>query len=231
MNEFPATTIVPSLPANTLDQLLTLGEQLQGVASGFQVDLVDGQFVSAQSWPFTEAGEVGAALCELTAFTKQFSVSMDCMITDPQQYFEIFKTIGVERVIIHYGSTDLVAAITAARQCGFVVGIGVMNDTPLAEITTLLVAVDFVQVMGIATIGAQGQPFDERTVETVRSLRMQYPTLEIAVDGSVNQDTIPVLQAAGVNRFAPGSAVSQAADPAAAFVELAALAGLQQVVN
>ena len=74
--------------------------------------------------------------------------------------------------------------------------------------------------MGIATIGVQGQPFDERTLATVSELRRLYPNYTIAVDGSVNQDTIQSLQQAGANRFAPGSAITAAPDPVVAYQEL-----------
>jgi pentose-5-phosphate-3-epimerase len=50
--------------------------------------------------------------------------------------------------------------------------------------------------------------------------------LEIAVDGAVNKETITQLLAAGANRFAPGSAVSKALDPALAYKQLAELIGL-----
>jgi len=82
---------------------------------------------------------------------------------------------------------------------------------------------DFVQLMGIKKIGAQGQPFDEPTLARAKELRTKFPDLEIAVDGSVNGTTISQLLAAGVNRFAPGSAISRANDPILAFKELSAL--------
>ena len=80
--------------------------------------------------------------------------------------------------------------------------------------------------MGIARIGTQGQPFDERTLATVASLRTKYPAIEITVDGAVNADTIIPLREAGTNRFAPGSAVARAEDPVASYKQLASLLGL-----
>lgn len=221
-------TIVPSLPAQSLAELLELGAKLRGVATGFQVDLVDGRFVPATSWPFTETVAVAEALTALAPLAKTFALGMDCMVEDPQQYFDVFAALGVQRAIIHYGSTDLLEAIASARAHGFVVGLGILNDTPTEELAPLIVAVDFVQVMGIATIGLQGQPFDERTIATVCALRQHYPQLEIAIDGSVNAETIPRLLEAGANRFAPGSAVAKADDPVEAFRGLQRLVGLQQ---
>ncbi len=47
-----------------------------------------------------------------------------------------------------------------------------------------------------------------------------YPQLEIAIDGSVNTATLPLLKAAGANRFAPGSAIAKAEDPKRAYEQL-----------
>jgi ribulose-phosphate 3-epimerase len=60
--------------------------------------------------------------------------------------------------------------------------------------------------MGISKIGFQGQKFDERVLEQVREIREAFPDKIIAVDGSVNDDTLSDLSDAGVNHFVTGSA-------------------------
>jgi ribulose-phosphate 3-epimerase len=102
-------------------------------------------------------------------------------------------------------------------------GLGIMNTTPEALMHELIPQFDYLQVMGIASIGAQGQPFDERTLTTVHTLRERYPSLEIAIDGAVNETTIPRLVEAGANRFAPGSAIAKAPDPVTAYKQLLGL--------
>jgi ribulose-phosphate 3-epimerase len=106
---------------------------------------------------------------------------------------------------------------------GYKLGIAATADIPLTDITALIPEVSFVQLMGIAAVGQQGQPFDVRTLARARELRDRYPDLEIAVDGAVNSETIPQLYAAGVNRFAPGSAITKASDPVLAYRTLQAL--------
>ena len=80
--------------------------------------------------------------------------------------------------------------------------------------------IDFVQLMGIKEVGRQGQPFAEETFARVKKLRSVYPELEIAIDGGVNQETIPGLAEAGASRLAPGSAIAKQADPKAAYLDL-----------
>ena len=72
--------------------------------------------------------------------------------------------------------------------------------------------VDFVQCMGIANIGFQGEEFDERVLNQIKELRSQYKELIISVDGSVNEITAPLLVKAGANRLVIGSAVMNSYD-------------------
>ncbi|MEM9336678.1 MAG: hypothetical protein AAGA35_02385 [Patescibacteria group bacterium] len=224
MSDLPIT-VVPSLPAHSWEQLTSLAEALTGTASGFQVDIVDGQFVAATSWPFTEACDVQESLARLEVISEQFAVDVDCMVVDPQQYLDSILDINVDRVTIHLGSTPhIMDAVAHIKARGAKVGIALTNDRPLRELEPYIPHIDCVQVMGIAVVGAQGQPFDVRTVPRIQELREQYPELEIAVDGSVKEDTISILKEAGANRFAPGSVIAKAEDPAATFLQLQSLA-------
>lgn len=216
-------TVVPSLPAASWEQLTALATALQGVSSDLQVDLVDGKFVPAVSWPYTEASPI-EALDRLRLLCKDFSISVDCMLLQPELLLEQFVQVGVSRVIVHYGSTDAYEKITQhAAQHDYVLGLAFTNEKPVSDIERLLPDFDFIQVMGIAEVGKQGQPFDERTIPTVRYFRTNYPQLEIAVDGSVNKHTMVALVEAGATRLAPGSAISAQTDKKQAYIDLVAL--------
>jgi ribose 5-phosphate isomerase B len=225
-NVLPKKNIVPSLPAQSFDEIENLCTQLCNVSSGLQIDIVDNVFAPHTSWPFTEA-DPKDALLKLKDWSSQFEIEIDCMCMDPLQYLDVFVQIGVKRVVIHAGSTEQYAACIAhAHEHAYAIGLAVTNDTDLQILNTLSSSIDFIQVMGITHIGQQGQEFDERTLNTVAKLRKIHPYLEIAVDGAVNQRTIPHLLQAGATRFAPGSAVTKASDPKEAYKLLATLIGL-----
>ena len=218
-----AHTLVPSLPAASFAELVALAKALDGVSYGFQIDIVDGKFVPHTSWPFTESN-VAEELEKITTLPSTYEYELDCMIEQPEQYLEIFKTLPIKKLIIHVGSTDQYGAIIRhARLHSYQIGLAFTNDVPLSFVYPYLDKIDFVQIMGIAKVGQQGQPFDERTLMTAKTLRQQYPELSIAVDGSVNAETIPRLLEAGVNHFAPGSAISRASDPVSAYKQLRSL--------
>lgn len=217
-------TVVPSFPASSYAELKKLSEVLDGVATELQVDIVDGKFVPPISWPFTESIPK-EELKKLSELPHGSHLELDCMVKNPEQYLDIFVSLDVKRVIVHMRSTDAYNDIIAhARKHNYMIGFAFTNDVPLTEVTPYIDVLDFVQIMGIKNVGKQKEPFDERTLETVHILREQYPHLEIAVDGSVNAETIPLLKEAGVTRFAPGSAVVKQTDPALAYTELLALA-------
>jgi len=212
--------VVPSYPAPSFKKLAWLFDSLQGVTDEIQVDIVDDQFAPFCAWPFT-MDDPERSFAELSPYTQDFVVEMDCMIQKPERFLDLFVTLGVKRVIVHLRSTEQYQEIiNHARTHGYVIGFALVNDVPLYELEPYIERLDFVQLMGIKEIGQQGQPFDERTLSRAKELRSAYPELTIAVDGSVNRETIPKLLAAGVNRFAPGSAITKATDPAAAFLEL-----------
>jgi ribulose-phosphate 3-epimerase len=216
-------TLVPSLPAASFHELQTLAERLVGVSQGFQIDVVDGQFVPHTSWPFTESDLVGE-WSKIRALPAEFAYELDCMIMQPEKYLVVFATLPLSKLIVHVGSTEAYEEIfTFTELQGWGLCVAFTNDVSLESVYPLIDRGASVQIMGIAKVGSQGQPFDERTLDTARTLRTRYPALSIAVDGSVNTETIPKLIAAGVNHFAPGSAISQAADPAAAYQQLSTL--------
>lgn len=216
-------SLVPSLPAQSFEELSSLADALDDVATELQIDIVDGVFVPATSWPFTEQNP-RAALERIGGFVDRYQIEIDCMIMHPEQYLDLFALLKIPRVIVHMGSTELYTDIIEhAHVHGYKLGFAFTNDIPIETVDPFISSIDFVQIMGIKHVGKQGQPFDERTLETARRLRTAYPELEIAVDGSVNKDTILPLKEAGVNRFAPGSAVAKQNDPKAAYTELLAL--------
>lgn len=217
------TTVVPSLPAQSFGELCALADALEDVAKELQVDMVDNVFVPAMSWPFT-ADDPRHELLRLRELSDRFLIELDCMLMRPEQYLDLFVELAVPRVIVHMGSTELYTDIIEhAHTHNYKLGFAFTNDVPLETITPFIAAIDFVQIMGIKHVGTQGQPFDERTLATASKLRLEYPDLEIAVDGSVNKDTILRLREAGVNRFAPGSSVAKQADPKVAYEELVAM--------
>ncbi len=219
--------ITPSLPAQSFEEIESLVQALKDVIPMFQIDIVDGAFAPTTSWPFTEKNNHRESFKKLAAFTAIVPIEIDCMVMHPEKYIHDFYEAGVKSVIVHMGSTTVYEDIILhARMHGYKIGLALTNDVQVSALAPFVSEIDFVQVMGIAHVGAQGQPFDTRTINTLTTLRRRYPRLPLVVDGAVNESTIVQLRDAGATRFAPGSAVAKHPDPVLAYKQLCVLIGV-----
>lgn len=215
------------IPAIIPQNVTHLAEALRTVAFAHEVhiDVVDGQFVSSVSWPYDPPGQPIAQQSMLAHHT----VEVDLMVADPLPAAAAWVAAGAQMVVFHVETiTPKAFADFAATYDAVTVGVSALNDTSWDTVVPYLEVADYVQVMGIAAIGAQGAAFDVRVLERIALLANQYPSMAVSVDGSVNTETIPRLVEAGANRFVAGSAIMHAADPQAAYQELHTLARPQQ---
>lgn len=204
--------IIPAVMPESLEELREKAALLRGVVKTVQVDVMDGKFVSSLDWPMQPQDKEGfLKIIEGTdalPFWKELDYEADLMIHNPEESISEWVNAGFHRIIIHIESTTKAVQIFDEWSGPVEMGIALNVDTPNDVLFPLLDEgkVKFVQFMGIAQIGYQGQPFDERVIHKITSLRKLYPSVIISVDGAVNSDTIPRLVSAGVSRLAMGSA-------------------------
>lgn len=210
--------VIPQSEAHLKDTLTTLAQFSKEV----QVDIVDGVFVPGISWPYSEDGN----LQPLSQFTETMDIEIDLMVKDPELVMRGYLETGVRRVVVHLESvTDLGPIVALKREFDFALGFSIGNDTPLEVLESVIGYADYVQVMGIASIGSQGQPFDERVLERIRTIvGMHFATLPVSIDGSVNTETLSRVIEAGVDRVVVGSAILHAPNPRAAYEDLVSIA-------
>lgn len=211
-------TIVPAVIPESRIHLIEMLEKISTFSKAVQIDIVDGIFVSALSWPYSDGGETPE---EMKRLFEGFDIEVDLMVQNPEQVVEDYLRAGVTRVVIHLESTTQLDKIVALKDTyNFKLGLSILNDTDLSLLEAVIGVADYVQCMGIKDIGSQKQPFDARVLERVRFLREAYPHLEISIDGSVNTETLPQLCDAGAVRFAVGSAIVKSDDPHTAYQTL-----------
>ncbi len=212
------------IPAIIPKSLKDLRNQLARVpfASQVQIDVVDGVFAPQTSWPY--AGDVRHF--DLVNPIPDFKIGIDLMAQDIIPSIIEWLSVDIERMIIHIEAAspaELEQAFNLCEQSRVAVGLAIENDTTLKVVEPYLDRVDFVQVMGIAQIGSQGQPFDERVLQRIVDLKSLHSDLVISVDGSVNERTLPRLLSAGAERFVVGSAIMGSTDPQRVFDQLSEL--------
>ena len=213
--------IIPALLPSSLAELRRDITSLAAVHE-LQIDLVDGDFVPFASWPYDPPGDI----TEITDDILAHSVEVDLMVHEQLAMASACASIGVQMVIFH------VPGVRVQEVAGFAdahpdisVAVAFTSDASLEQFEQYAEFVDMVQLMGIAKIGAQGMPFDDRVIDRIKTIRSRYPRLMISVDGSMNETTIPQVRDAGADRFVVGSALLQASDRMAQFSALSELAG------
>lgn len=139
-----------------------------------------------------------------------FDVHM--MVSKPEQWVEDFAKAGANSYTFHVeAASDSAALIKKIRDAKMRVGITLKPGTPLSAIEPFVSSVDMVLVMTVEP-GFGGQSFMADQLDKVRSLRKQYPHLDIEVDGGIGPDTVQQAAEAGANVLVSGSAIFKSKD-------------------
>lgn len=226
------TEIIPAVLEKTFADVSMRLDQVVGLVETVQIDVCDGVFVPSVTWPYMAplveggpshydiafkeiidgAGEVNMPHWEA------FDFELDLMVANAKKLLPDLLTIGPSRILFHAEAfSDVYSEMhDLAKMVPPLVEVGVaINADTNPEILFQLIdekIITSVQCMGIAKIGYQGQPFDERVISNLKILRAKYPNLPLGVDGSVTLETAPRLVEAGATRLASGSGIFAAPD-------------------
>ncbi len=208
--------IIPAIIPKSLDYL-NEKVSLLSFAGRLQIDLVDGEFVPEISWPYSPDGSVADA----DDLLRKHAVEIDLMVSDPVAMGREWLASGAKALIFHLESLlDTEEAVVLRKEFDFELGLSISNQTSLEALYPYIEKADFVQLMGIETIGSQGQPFYPQVLDRVATLRHLFPKLLISVDGGVNEDNALSLKQAGTDRLVVGSNILKADDPRAQYEKL-----------
>jgi ribulose-phosphate 3-epimerase len=207
--------IIPAVLPKNFEDIETLVRRLDRLGGTIQIDLCDGKFVPTQTWPYIKGSlpEFKDDF-ELPGW-EEFDYEIDLMIQSPELHIDNLKNLGVSRAVIHIKSTSKEGFLEACKKLesyDIEVGVGLENTSTdysafLKELEDSEI-VYYIQVMGIDSIGKQGEHFSNKSLEFIKKIHLEYPEINIQVDGSVNEATIVPLLEAGVSRFVVGSWLS-----------------------
>lgn len=229
--------IVPAVLPTSRDDLRAKLARFVGLADFIQIDIVDGAFASPASWPYVGGADELAAIAEKGATLPhlgEFKFDIDLMVADPLVSIRSWIALGASRITVHVESTTYLPRIvedfnkTYGHERDFApdlisFGLAIGNETDSAFLEPFIQDIDYVQFMGITTIGKQGLPFDPRVVERVRAFKKKHHDVPVQVDGGVTLETAPALLDAGADRLIVGHALRDAEDVQATFRQFTAL--------
>lgn len=217
------TEIIPAILPKNYEDLKNKIALIRGIVPVVQIDICDGIFVPSKTWPFDSAqdkpflDEHFSKIMneeEGMPFWEDVDFELDFMVADAVENFDVYTKLGAKRIIFHIEAVgdlkefkNFLEGIDIYIKEAMEIGISVDVKTPLKQIFPLINDVNFVQCMGIDKDGFQGQEFDEKVLENIRTLREKFPDLIISVDGGVNFENAPALINSGVSRLVVGSSI------------------------
>lgn len=193
-----------------------LGEELADIeragADMVHLDVMDGVFVT----------NISFGLPVIEALRKKSGMVFDVhlMIVEPEKYVERFVDAGADIVTFHHEATkDTSAVLKMIRAKGAKAAVSVKPNTPIEEIYPYLELCDMVLIMTVEP-GYGGQALIPETLEKVGKLKAEIEkrglSVDIQVDGGINEKNAPDAISAGANILVAGSAVFKAQDRKAA---------------
>ena len=216
--------VIPAVLVSTRKELDETLLRLEGLFDTVQVDIVDGRFANPPTWPYVQVSEMDILTGD-TQFPSvgKFTFEVDLMVENPELTVGAWIDAGVSRVLVHIESARNFKALIDdlkrryGHEKGFMsgllsLGVALNIDTDTAVLEPYIDSIDYVQFMGIARIGVQGQPFDRRVLRKIEAFKKAHPAIPLQVDGGVTLETAPDLLSVGVNQLCVGSALLEAPD-------------------
>ena len=196
-----------------------VGDVLDAGARVIHVDVMDGHFVPPITMGPLAVGALADQVHDAGAL-----LDVHLMIERPERQLAEFAEAGADNITFHAEATPHVHYAIGAAGC--TAGVAICPATPVRAVAEIAADLDLALCMTVNP-GWGGQPFIPASigkVERLRALIGAGPALE--VDGGVDKTTAGPCAQAGATLFVAGSAVFGAADPAAAFREIAEAAGV-----
>jgi ribulose-phosphate 3-epimerase len=216
-----APRVAPSILSADMARL---GSQIEEVMNAgarvIHFDVMDGRFVP----PITIGPLVLSAIAD-QVHDAGGAVDVHLMIASPELQIAEFAKAGADSITFHEEATPHAhRTLAAVRELGCLAGVAINPGTPVEAVRELRGLADVVLCMTVNP-GWGGQSFIETSPDKVERLAPMVGNARIEVDGGVDASTAAPLAAAGAHLCVAGSAVFGAAEPAAAYTEIADAAG------
>lgn len=122
------------------------------------------------------------------------------MVEEPEKIMDRWIERGAKRISVHEVTPKLAEYRSKAE-----IGLAVALEKPLDEVLPFVDFIDFIHLMSIEEIGAQGHPLDERIFARLSEMQEKFPNVPISVDGGVNVNNYQKLLELGADRLIVGS--------------------------
>lgn len=204
-----APTILATDPADYARRI----NNVKPFAKRLHIDVADGVFEDQKSVGLTQVYDIDGVPFDL-----------HLMMVHPESQIENIIALQPQLVIVHFEAPfDREAFFKELRQLEIKIGLAVKVETTIDQVKDLLGSVDHLVVF-TGRLGHNGGEFRADCLEKVAQARAINPSLEIAVDGGLNQETARLAIDAGADLLDVGSFIQDSDDPEIAYVAIEAIA-------
>ncbi|MFD2212898.1 ribulose-phosphate 3-epimerase [Metabacillus endolithicus] len=197
-----------------------LGEEIKDVEKGgadyIHVDVMDGHFVPNIT--------IGPLIVEAIRPVTKLPLDVHLMIEQPDLYIKEFVRAGADIITVHVeASKHLHRTIQLIKSEGVKAGVVLNPHTPIESILHILEDIDMVLFMTVNP-GFGGQSFIPQVLPKIKALadmiKEKNLSVDIEVDGGINEETAKQCVAAGANVLVAGSFIYNKPDRHAAIQSL-----------
>lgn len=201
--------IVPTIMAETIDQLRESSNRVQPFARRVHIDISDGEFAPT------------FLINETQLFWPQgWEVDIHAMVARPSEHLAQLIQLKPSLVILHAETQeDILLHLAALKQAGIKAGVALLKTTVPATVEAAIKAADHVMIFS-GDLGKFGGTASMMQLEKVRLVKKIKPEVEIGWDGGVNVENAYTLTQGGVDVLNVGGAIANSQVPADTYNEL-----------
>lgn len=219
------TEVIPAIHPQNLNDIKDKLDKVLGLVKRVQMDINDGKYSDAITWPFIEKNSDDIMHLERGEgkfpYINDFVVEADLLIFHPIEYIPDLLGIGFKSFVIHIDSTDHVKeCLETIRNAGSRVGLGIKPSINSDLLEPFITQIDFVQFMGNDKVGHSGVELDKKVLKKIKAFHQIHPSIPIQIDIGVNFDTIPNILEAGVTGLVSTSTIFNAENIKEAIIKL-----------
>jgi|SRR3989344_2685185 len=205
--------ICPTILASTIDDYKKQLDRVVPLSPRIHIDIMDGRFASTTSLDINQIWWPAGVQADLHVMFEQ-----------PERMLGAIIKMQPSLVIFHAEAEgDFGMFSKYLRQAGIKIGLALLERTQITQIVTVVPKLDHVLIFS-GHLGHFGGVADLDLLQKVRTLKANYPNVEIGWDGGINDLNAKALIKGGVDVLNTGGFIQNSPNPPHAYAKLKMIA-------